>query len=83
MGGYKILDFKGASLTNGQQTVIPGIYEAFESNYGKQPQIHNLVLDSVLYWDFSPLVTVNNAQFQFNVGEHIVNVASGDKVTVL
>lgn len=49
-GGYKIIDFKNAPISNGGNPVeIPGIYNAIKESHGKPLMLAGVKVDGVGY----------------------------------
>lgn len=79
-GGYKIINFEDANLTETPVT-INGIYEAIEHNYRKPLLLAGLVLDGVEKSAVYATATATENQFTFSVYGKTVTVKNTDEIT--
>lgn len=89
VGGYKIIDLKGISITAGGEAVtIAGVYDAIEST-NKATLIENLVIGSVeqnarfLTFKVDSGSYVSEETFTVSGTEYTLNISSDDEVSVV
>lgn len=85
-GGYIIADFKGETLTSGQETNITGLFQSVSNPYKKPVLVSGLIVGDVEYPDFYTVFTSSSDGYTSTVviGSQTVTIEvnSGDDVTV-
>lgn len=85
-GGYKIVNFRKAALTSGEEANIQGAYASAQNPYGKATMVSGMVVGDVEYPDFFAPFIANgqNMQTQIVVGGQNISIVikNTDDVTV-
>ena len=78
-GGYKIINLRGFALGT-EATVIDGIYEAIEGNYGKAIMLSGLTIGGVEKPDAFVTANVDSGNFVIEVYGQKITITDEDEV---
>lgn len=89
-GGYKIIDLSGIDIHTDSTTVVKGVYERIEGNYGKPLLIHGLIHNDIamedIWLNMLPVPGFYMGTFVIREGSNtiqiIININSEDSVQI-